>query len=91
MAIDSGDVDRYLQPRLSNCHQPCLLVTIHSPIGGVLFSPMLVLGVNYTIFFDEHIESDLAALGGVLAGSPGPVDLDLDVDDSIGLASFLFI
>ena len=48
--------------------------------------PYLGAGINYTIFFDEEVSSELEALTGELAGAAGPVPLDMDLDDSLGLA-----
>lgn len=43
------------------------------------FQPYIGLGINYTLFFSEDVDSELEAV----IGSSG----DLDLDDSIGLAA----
>ena len=48
------------------------------------WQPYLGMGINYTIFFDEEVDSDLeGALGDLLGASK----VDLELDDSVGLAA----
>ena len=79
LKVDAGSV-KQLPPTLS---------LNYYPMGGTgqKFQPYVGLGLNYTIFFEEDVDSDLEALTGNLAGAPGPVDLDLELDDSVGLAA----
>jgi len=47
------------------------------------WQPYLGLGVNYTIFFDEEVDSDLEdALGAII----GATEVDLEMKDSVGLS-----
>lgn len=78
LEVDAAEV-KQLPPTLSLIYYP------FAERGGA-FQPYAGIGVNYTLFFSEDVDSDLEALTGTLAGAAGPVDLDLDVDDSIGLA-----
>lgn len=68
---------------------PPTLSLNYYPMGGTgnKFQPYVGLGLNYTIFFSEDVDGDLEALTGTLAGANGPVDLDLELDDSVGLAA----
>lgn len=68
---------------------PPTLSLNYYPMGGTgnRFQPYVGLGINYTIFFSEDVDSELEALTGTLAGAAGPVDMDLELDDSIGLAA----
>jgi outer membrane protein len=79
LEVDAGKV-KQLPPTLS---------LNYYPMGGTgqKFQPYIGLGVNYTIFFSEDVDSDLEALTGTLAGAAGPVDMDLELDDSVGLAA----
>ena len=48
------------------------------------WQPYLGMGVNYTIFFDEEVDSDLeGALGAIIGASK----VDLELDDSFGLSA----
>lgn len=70
-------------------HQlPPTLSAIYYPLGNSdsLIQPYLGAGLNYTIFFDTDVTADLEALTGNLANAGGPVPLDLDLDNSLGLA-----
>ncbi|MFN3238884.1 MAG: OmpW/AlkL family protein, partial [Pseudomonadales bacterium] len=73
LEVDAGKV-KQLPPTLS---------LNYYPMGGTgqKFQPYIGLGVNYTIFFSEDVDSDLEALTGTLAGAAGPVDMDLELDD----------
>ncbi len=68
---------------------PPTLSVNYYPNGGTgsKFQPYVGLGVNYTVFFSEDVDAELEALTGTLAGTPGPVDLDLELDNSVGLAA----
>jgi len=46
------------------------------------FQPYVGIGFNYTIFFDEEVDSDLEGAGGLNLGRG-----DLDIDDSFGIAA----
>ncbi|EED35901.1 outer membrane protein W [Luminiphilus syltensis NOR5-1B] len=50
------------------------------------FKPYLGVGINYTTFFSESVSGDLEALVGDLAGAGGPVPLEMELDDSLGVA-----
>ncbi len=48
------------------------------------WQPYLGMGINYTIFFDEEVDPDLEdALGAIIGAS----EVDLELDDSIGLSA----
>jgi outer membrane protein len=66
-------------------HLPPTLSLQWYPRGGQSgWQPYLGLGVNYTIIFDEEVDSDLEnALGALLGASK----VDLELDDSLGLAA----
>lgn len=66
-------------------HLPPTLSLQWYPRGGQSgWQPYLGLGVNYTIIFDEKVDSDLEnALGALLGASK----VDLELDDSLGLAA----
>ena len=55
------------------------------PRGGQSgWQPYFGMGVNYTIFFDEEVDSDLEdALGAIIGASK----VDLELDDSFGLSA----
>lgn len=74
-AIDAGTV-KQLPPTLS---------LQWYPRGGQDgWQPYLGMGVNYTIFFDEEVDTDLeSALGAIIGAS----EVDLELDDSIGLSA----
>jgi outer membrane protein len=50
------------------------------------WQPYIGLGVNYTVFFDEDVDSDLVGLLGDLTDG-AVTDANLDLDDSLGLAA----
>ena len=79
LKVDAGSV-KQLPPTLS---------VNYYPFGDSAqrFQPYVGLGLNYTLFFSEHVDSDLEALTGTLAGAAGPVAMDLELDDSIGVAA----
>ena len=54
--------------------------------NGSNVQPYVGAGINYTIFFEEDVTAELEELTGVLADAGGPVPLELEVDDSVGLA-----
>ena len=69
-AIDAGDT-KHLPPTLTLQYFPMAPSSAFQPYVGV--------GINYTAFFDEGVDSDLEAALGETGG-------DLELDDSIGLA-----
>ncbi len=79
LKVDAGKV-KQLPPTLS---------LNYYPMGGTgnRFQPYVGLGINYTVFFSEDVDSDLEALTGTLAGATGPVDMDLELDNSVGIAA----
>jgi len=61
-------------------HLPPTLTLQYFPMdASSVFQPYVGIGVNYTVFFDEDVDSDLEVALGETGG-------DLDLDDSIGLA-----
>ena len=68
-------------------HLPPTVMVQWYPRGGKPgWQPYIGVGANYTIFFDEDVDSDLKGLLGDL--TDGAVDdADLDLDDSFGLAA----
>jgi outer membrane protein len=66
-------------------HLPPTLSLQWYPRGGQAgWQPYIGLGVNYTHIFDEKVDSDLEdALGGLIGASK----VDLELDDSFGLAA----
>ncbi len=77
-------------------HLPPTLSVTYYPFGsGAALKPYIGAGINYTIFFDEEADPTLEAatpavvnaLTGMETLPPStPVDMDLDLDDSFGLA-----
>ena len=60
-------------------HLPPTLTLQYFPMDSAsAFQPYVGIGVNYTVFFSEDVDSDLEAILG---------KGDLDIDDSIGLAA----
>lgn len=83
--VDAGET-KQLPPTLS---------LVWYPMGSNgKISPYVGAGINYTVFFEEDVSSDLeAGLSGVAdavtgtsVGLPSPVPLDLELDNSLGLA-----
>ncbi len=72
-------------------HLPPTLSLVYYPMGNSssVVQPYVGAGLNYTIMFDTDVNAELEALTGTLAGAAGPVPLELDVDDSIGLGLML--
>ncbi|MEZ0123664.1 MAG: OmpW family protein [Candidatus Reddybacter sp.] len=70
LGVDAGDT-KQLPPTLTLQYFPM------EPSAA--FQPYVGIGVNYTAFFDEGVDTDLEAV----IGSSG----DLELDDSIGLAA----
>ncbi len=66
-------------------HLPPTLTLQWYPRGGKSgWQPYLGLGINYTLFFSEDVDSELkGALNAVL----GATDADLELDDSFGLSA----
>jgi len=69
-AIDAGDT-KHLPPTLTLQYFPMQ--------PSAAFQPYVGIGVNYTAFFDEGVNTDLEIALGESGG-------DLELDDSIGLA-----
>ena len=69
-------------------HLPPTLSVVYYPMGNAsgALQPYLGIGVNYTIFFKESVDPALEALTGTLAGTSGPVPMDLKLDNSVGVA-----
>lgn len=68
-------------------HLPPTLSLVYYPMGNSssAFQPYIGAGLNYTIMFDTKVSGELEALTGTLAGAAGPVPLELDLDNSVGL------
>ncbi|MEH6592970.1 MAG: OmpW family outer membrane protein, partial [Halioglobus sp.] len=63
---------------------PTLSVQWYPRGGQPGWQPYLGLGLNYTIFFDEEVDSELEdALGAIIGASKA----NLELDDSFGLAA----
>lgn len=69
-------------------HLPPTLSLVYYPFADSdsALQAYVGVGVNYTIFFDEEVDPALEALTGGLAGAPSAVPMNLNVDDSVGLA-----
>ncbi len=74
---------------------PPTLSVVWYPMGSAAtVSPYVGAGINYTIFFDEQVTSDLEnglpgvadAVTGLPVGLTGPVDMDVKLKNSLGLA-----
>ena len=67
---------------------PPTLSVVYYPFASSdsAIQPYVGLGLNYTIMFDDKADPALEALTGTLAGVAGPVPLELEVDDSFGIA-----
>jgi outer membrane protein len=69
----------------STKHLPPTLSMQWYPRGGKDgWQPYFGIGVNYTIFFDEKVDKDLEGALGALIGA---TKVDLELDDSFGLAA----
>ena len=75
-------------------HLPPTLSVVWYPYGtDFMVKPYIGAGVNYTIFFEEDVSSELEAAAPAVVealGGPtltGPVPLGLELDDSWGLAA----
>jgi outer membrane protein len=70
----------------STKHLPPTLSLQWYPRGGQPgWQPYIGAGVNYTVFFDEEVDSQLIDTLGVLI--PGVDDADIELNDSFGLAA----
>jgi outer membrane protein len=68
-------------------HLPPTVTVNWYPRGGMDgWQPYLGLGLNYTYFWGEDVDGQLEAALGEIVGAPGPIDADLDLSDSWGLA-----
>ena len=68
-------------------HLPPTVTLNWYPRGGQDgWQPFIGLGLNYTIFFDETVDSELEAALGDIVGLDGPLSADLDLENSWGLA-----
>ena len=76
-------------------HLPPTVSLVWYPMGSNgQISPYVGAGINYTVFFEEDVSADLeAGLAGVAdavtgasVGLPSPVPLELELEDSFGLA-----
>ncbi len=75
--LDAGST-KHLPPTLSLQYYPM--------DSGSAFQPYIGLGVNYTVFFDEDVDSELnGALMDPTLGATGEADLKLE--NSLGLAA----
>jgi outer membrane protein len=71
----------------STKHLPPTVTVNWYPRGGQDgWQPYIGLGVNYTYFWDEDVDSELEDALGDIVGAPGPLAADLDLSDSWGLA-----
>ena len=69
----------------STKHLPPTLSIQWYPRGGKTgWQPYFGVGVNYTVFFDEKVDSELAEALNVVLGA---TKADLELDDSFGLAA----
>lgn len=80
-----GDV---VVPAGEATHLPPTISLVYYPMAdnGSNVQPYVGAGINYTIFFEEDVSMELEELTGVLADAGGPVPLELELDDSVGLA-----
>ena len=71
----------------STKHLPPTVTLNWYPRGGKEgWQPYIGAGINYTTFFDESVSGELEDALGAIVGLPGPLDADLDLEDSWGLA-----
>lgn len=84
----------------STKHLPPTLSVVWYPLSGngSAIQPYVGAGLNYTVFFEEEVSSDLeaglpAVVDALTAGAvdlyPGPVPMELKLDNSWGLAAQL--
>ena len=68
-------------------HLPPTLSLVWYPMGegNSALQPYLGVGVNYTTFFEEDVDSEVESVASDLAGIP--INLDLELEDSWGLAA----
>ena len=76
-------------------HLPPTVSLVWYPVGAAAgVAPYVGAGLNYTIFFDEKVSSDLEnglpsvadAITEDAVGLTAPVEMDLHLDDSVGIA-----
>lgn len=68
-------------------HLPPTVSAVWYPMGSrESFKPYLGAGINYTTFFDTSVSATLEGVVGDLAGLSEAPQLDMDLDDSLGLA-----
>jgi outer membrane protein len=76
-------------------HLPPTVSMVWYPVGSSsAFSPYVGAGINYTVFFKESVSADLEsglsavadAVTATSVGLPSPVEMDMKLDDSFGLA-----
>jgi outer membrane protein len=80
----TGNGDLAGTPIGSLKHLPPTVSILYYPMASdSAFQPYLGVGLNYTLFFDTDMNADTAA---VLDGLLGTGSINLDVDDSVGLA-----
>src|SRR5690606_21736450 len=89
ITADLGAVDPSLSSVAagSTKHLPPTLSVVWYPLGsdgGI--SPYLGAGINYTVFFQEDVDSEVEAVAGSLA-SVSTIPMALELDDSWGLAA----
>ncbi len=71
----------------STKHLPPTLSVQYYPRGGESgWQPYIGVGVNYTLFFDEDVDSELIDLLGDLTGG-AVTDANLDLENSFGLSA----
>lgn len=88
ISADLGGLGRY--DAGNTRHLPPTLSLVWYPFGDTAsrLQPYVSAGVNYTIFFDESVDSEVEVLAGILAGT-GPIPMELELEDSVGLAAQL--
>ena len=63
---------------------PTLGVQYFPDVGSETFQPYIGAGLNYTIFFDEEVDSELET--DVLTAIPTATEVDLELDASFGFS-----
>ena len=68
-------------------HLPPTLSLVWYPMGesSSALQPYVGVGVNYTTFFQEDVDSEVEAVASDLAGIP--INLELELEDSWGMAA----